>query len=52
MWREMDVQEILEEVMVDDLYFKATGGGVTFGGGEPLLTEVSHPLIGHEIIAK
>ena len=36
-WREMDVQEILEEVMVDDLYFKATGGGVTFGGGEPLL---------------
>ena len=25
-WREMDVQEILEEVMVDDLYFKATGG--------------------------
>ena len=36
-WREMDVQEILEELMVDDLYFKATGGGVTFGGGEPLL---------------
>ena len=22
---------------VDDLYFQATGGGVTFGGGEPLL---------------
>lgn len=37
MWREMDVQEILNEVMVDNLYFQATGGGVTFGGGEPLL---------------
>lgn len=36
-WRRMDVQEILDEVMVDDLYFKATNGGVTFGGGEPLL---------------
>ncbi|MBP5360289.1 MAG: radical SAM protein [Bacteroidaceae bacterium] len=28
---------LLEEVRVDDLYFQATGGGVTFGGGEPLL---------------
>ena len=36
-WREMDAQEILKEVMVDDLYFKATYGGVMFGGGEPLL---------------
>lgn len=31
------VQELLEVVKVDDLYFMATGGGVTFGGGEPLL---------------
>ena len=29
--------ELLERVMVDDLYFRATGGGVTFGGGEALL---------------
>lgn len=36
-WQRMTVQEILDEVMVDDLYFKATNGGVTFGGGEPLL---------------
>ena len=36
-WRRMDVQEILDEVAVDDLYFKATNGGITFGGGEPLL---------------
>ena len=29
--------EVLEELMKDDLYFRATNGGVTFGGGEPLL---------------
>ena len=28
--------EVLAELMKDDLYFKATNGGVTFGGGEPL----------------
>ncbi len=29
---------------LDDLYFRATGGGVTFGGGEPLLSckEILH----------
>lgn len=36
-WRQLTVQEILDEVMVDDLYFQATNGGITFGGGEPLL---------------
>ena len=30
-------RELYEKVRVDDLYFLATGGGVTFGGGEPLL---------------
>ncbi|MBQ6465612.1 MAG: radical SAM protein [Oscillospiraceae bacterium] len=30
-------EELLERVRVDDLYFRATGGGVTFGGGESLL---------------
>ncbi len=29
--------ELLEQVKVDDLYFRATGGGITFGGGESLL---------------
>ncbi len=29
--------ELLERVRIDDLYFQATGGGVTFGGGEALL---------------
>lgn len=28
---------LYEVVKIDDLYFKATGGGITFGGGEPLL---------------
>ena len=29
--------ELLDRVKIDDLYFRATGGGVTFGGGESLL---------------
>ena len=31
------IQELIETVAVDDLYIQATGGGVVFGGGEPLL---------------
>ena len=29
--------ELLEGVMIDNLYFLATGGGITFGGGEPAI---------------
>lgn len=29
--------ELYERVKIDSLYFKASGGGVTFGGGEALL---------------
>ncbi len=29
--------QLYEKVKIDELYFLATGGGVTFGGGEPLL---------------
>lgn len=29
--------KLIDELMIDNLYFLATGGGVTFGGGEPLL---------------
>lgn len=29
--------ELLERMQVDNIYFLATGGGVTFGGGEPLM---------------
>ncbi len=34
---EMTPEELYERVRKDDLYFRATGGGVTFGGGEPCL---------------
>lgn len=30
-------QSLIEAMMVDNIYFLATGGGVCFGGGEPLL---------------
>ena len=33
----MTPEALYERVKVDQLYFLATGGGVTFGGGEPLL---------------
>ena len=36
-WREMTPAELIAELSIDDLYFRATGGGVCFGGGEPLL---------------
>ena len=36
-WRTVTPQQLLAEVAIDNLYFQATGGGVTFGGGEPLL---------------
>ena len=30
-------QQLLDILFVDDIYFQSTGGGVVFGGGEPLL---------------
>ena len=33
----VSAEELLARVRIDDLYFRATGGGVTFGGGEALL---------------
>jgi len=35
--RALTPDELYEETRKDELYFLATGGGVTFGGGEPLL---------------
>lgn len=35
--KEYTPESLYEEVKVDNLYFLASGGGVTFGGGEPLL---------------
>ena len=34
---EMSAQDLYDKVKIDQLYFLSTGGGVTFGGGEPLL---------------
>lgn len=34
---ELTPQELYDKVKIDDLYFVSTNGGVTFGGGEPLL---------------
>lgn len=36
-WRTITPEVLLDELLLDNLYFLATGGGVTFGGGEPLL---------------
>lgn len=33
----MTTEELYHKVKIDNLYFLATGGGITFGGGEPLL---------------
>lgn len=35
--RNYPLQKLIDILKVDDLYFQATGGGVVFGGGEPLL---------------
>ena len=35
--RHVTAQQLLELVKKDDLYYRATGGGITFGGGESLL---------------
>jgi len=35
--RDMDIDQIMTEIRKDYLFYKNSGGGVTFGGGEPLL---------------
>ena len=43
-WKRYTPDELFRVVSKDDLYFRATGGGITFGGGEPLLSckEILH----------
>jgi len=36
-WKDYTPELLYENLRPDNLYFLATGGGVTFGGGEPLL---------------
>lgn len=35
--KKYNIDELYDEVNIDNLYFLATGGGLVFGGGEPLL---------------
>lgn len=36
-YKEYSSEELIKEIINDYCYFVATGGGITFGGGEPLL---------------
>ncbi|MBR0310564.1 MAG: radical SAM protein [Paludibacteraceae bacterium] len=36
-WKSLTAEQLYEQTKPDELYFLATRGGVTFGGGEPLL---------------
>lgn len=35
--KNMTPEELYDVLKIDDLYFQATGGGITFGGGESLI---------------
>jgi pyruvate formate lyase activating enzyme len=35
--REMSVEEVMEEILRDSEFYRESGGGVTFSGGEPLM---------------
>ena len=43
-WKRFTPEELYNHVKQDDLYFRATDGGVTFGGDEPLISckEILH----------
>lgn len=36
-YKEFTARDLYEEIIIDKPYFIATNGGITFGGGEPLL---------------
>lgn len=36
-YRSVSPEQLVEDISIDYCYYVATGGGVTFGGGEPLL---------------
>lgn len=40
----LSVDELYERVKIDNLYFLSTKGGLTFGGGEPLLHSAFHAV--------
>lgn len=37
MGREMSVEEVIEEVMKDEIFYRTSGGGMTVSGGEPMI---------------
>lgn len=48
----MSPQQLYDNIKIDDLYYRATKGGITFGGGEPLnypcfITEFHDLCISH-----
>lgn len=47
-WSPYSTQEVYDAVRPDFIYFRSTNGGVTFGGGEPLL----YPAFIQDISAK
>ena len=36
-YREIEPKELAQKLMVDEIYYRMSGGGIVFGGGEPLL---------------
>lgn len=44
--REMTVDEVMEEILKDQIFYDESGGGVTFSGGEPLM----QPDFLHELL--
>lgn len=36
-WYQLSAKQLFRETFIDDIYFRMTHGGITFGGGEPAL---------------
>lgn len=36
-YEKMNSEEVVQRLMIDEIYYRMTGGGIVFGGGEPLL---------------
>ena len=36
-WEYLTPAQLFNRIKIDDIYFQSTGGGIVFGGGEPLL---------------
>ena len=36
-YKKMNSEEVVQRLLLDEIYYRMTGGGIVFGGGEPLL---------------